>query len=42
MTLAERDARLVRLFAAAVLGRFDVVRALRAAAPSGEIGRAHV
>ncbi len=40
MTLAERDARLVRLFAAAVLGRFDVVRALRAAAPSGEPDRA--
>ncbi|MBK7877955.1 MAG: carboxymuconolactone decarboxylase family protein, partial [Planctomycetes bacterium] len=40
MTLADRDARLVRLFAAAVLGRFDVVRALRARAPGGEPDRA--
>ena len=40
MTLADKEARLVRLFAAAVLGRFDVVRALRAEARPGEPDRA--
>lgn len=40
MTLPEKDARLVRLFAAAVLGRFDLVRDLRARAPHGEPDRA--
>lgn len=39
MTLAESDRRLVRLFAACVLGDWDDVRALRRAAPAGEPDR---
>ena len=38
--LDARDRRLVRLFAAGALGRFDVVRAVRASAPAGEPDRA--
>jgi 4-carboxymuconolactone decarboxylase len=37
--LDARDRRLVRLFAACVLGRFDVVRAVRASAPASEPDR---
>jgi 4-carboxymuconolactone decarboxylase len=40
MSLGAKDVRLARLFAAAVLGRFDEVRALRLAAPEGEPDRA--
>jgi alkylhydroperoxidase/carboxymuconolactone decarboxylase family protein YurZ len=38
--LDARDRRLVRLFTACVLGRFDVVRAVRTAAPPSEPDRA--
>jgi alkylhydroperoxidase/carboxymuconolactone decarboxylase family protein YurZ len=38
--LESRDERLVRLFAACVLGRFDVLRDVRASAPPGEPDRA--
>lgn len=38
-SLADRDRRLVRLFAAAVLGRFDIVRDLRRHCSSGEPDR---
>jgi len=38
--LSERDRRLVRLFAAIVLGRWDEVERLRRAAPPGEPDRA--
>jgi alkylhydroperoxidase/carboxymuconolactone decarboxylase family protein YurZ len=38
-TLSDKDVRLVRLFAAIVLGRWDDVRALRLAAPPGEPDR---
>ena len=40
MTLVARDRRLVRLFTAIVLGRWDVVRDVRASAPAGEPDRA--
>jgi alkylhydroperoxidase/carboxymuconolactone decarboxylase family protein YurZ len=40
MQLDARDRRLVRLFAACVLGRFDVVRDVRGAAPQKEPDRA--
>jgi alkylhydroperoxidase/carboxymuconolactone decarboxylase family protein YurZ len=40
LVLDARDRRLARLFAACVLGRFDVVRAVRASAPAGEPDRA--
>ena len=40
VVLDARDRRLARLFAACVMGRFDVVRDVRAAAPSGEPDRA--
>lgn len=40
MTPESREPRLARLFAAAVLGRFDVVRALRLEARTGEPDRA--
>jgi len=39
MTLAEPDRRLVRLFAACVLGEWDEVRTLRRSAPAGEPDR---
>ncbi len=39
LVLDARDRRLVRLFAACVLGRFDVVRAVRGSAPEGEPDR---
>lgn len=40
MSWSAKDVRLVRLFAAVVLGRWDDVRALRLAAPEGEPDRA--
>ncbi len=39
MSLSDADRRLVRVFAACVLGRWDEVRALRRAAPAGEPDR---
>ena len=40
MTLSDRDRRVLRLFAAVVLGRWDELRALRRAATAGEPDRA--
>lgn len=40
MSWSEKDTRLARLFVASVLGRWDDVRALRRAAPTGEPDRA--
>jgi 4-carboxymuconolactone decarboxylase len=40
MSLGEKERRLVRLFAACVIGRFDEVARLRRAAPAGEPDRA--
>jgi alkylhydroperoxidase/carboxymuconolactone decarboxylase family protein YurZ len=40
MSLCEKDRRLVRLFAACVLGRFEEVARLRQSAPPGEPDRA--